>query len=116
MKNLTKENDNLISSFLTNNSLEHILHSTFKEYISELHLQNFKHIKEFNYDGSLILDMNTSSILYSFEKDDKVFYGLYIIAKSDYKIFSISYTTSANFFDKNLLKLETMIHSLKFNL
>jgi hypothetical protein len=116
MKNLTKENDNLISSFLTNNSLEHILHSTFKEYISELHLQNFKHIKEFNYDGSLILDMNTSSILYSFEKDDKVFYGLYIIAKSDYKIFIISYTASTNFFDKNLPKLETMIHSLKFNL
>ena len=108
--------ENKFPSSLNNKSLEIILHSTFKDYISKLNLQNVKHIEEFTYDRYLILDMNTSSILYSFEKDDKIFYGLYILAKSDYNIIYISYIASANYFNKNLLKVEEMLNSLKFNL
>ena len=107
--------ENKFHSSLNNKSLEIILHSTFKDYISKLNLQNVKHI-EFTYDRYLILDMNTSSILYSFEKDDKIFYGLYILAKSDYNIIYISYIASTNYFNKNLLEVEEMINSLKFNL
>lgn len=108
--------ENKFPSSLNNKSLEIILHSTFKDYISKLNLQNVKHIEEFTYDRYLILDMNTSSILYSFEKDDKTFYGLYILAKSDYNIIYISYIASTNYFNKNLLKVEEMINSSKFNL
>jgi len=44
--------------------------------------------------------MNTGSRVYSFVKDDKVFYGLYILAKGDYKIVFISYTASTSYFDR----------------
>ena len=101
---------------LNNKSLEIILHSTFKDYISKLNLQNVKHIEEFNYDRYLISNMNTSSIIYSFEKDDKIFYGLYILAKNDYNIVYILYISSTNYFNKNLPEIEEMINSLKFNL
>jgi hypothetical protein len=114
-----EEGDSLIStfSFLTNNSLDHILSSLFKDYISELHLQNVTSIKEINYDRNLISEMNSSSILYSYEKDDdEVFYGLYIVAKRDYNIFVISYIASSNYFDKNFPEFEKIIHSLKYNL
>ncbi|HET8856163.1 MAG TPA: hypothetical protein VFM28_01415 [Nitrososphaeraceae archaeon] len=108
--------ENKFHSSLNNKSLEIILHSTFKDYISKLNLQNVKHIEEFSYDSHLISDLNTSSILYSFEKDDKIFYGLYILAKSDYNIIYISYIASTNYFNKNFLEVEEMINSLKFNL
>ena len=101
---------------LNNKSLEIILHSTFKDYISKLNLQNVKHIEEFNYDRYTISNMNTSSIIYSFEKDDKIFYGLYILAKNDYNIVYILYISSTNYFNKNLPEIEEMINSLKFNL
>ena len=101
---------------LNNKSLDFILHSTFKDYISKLNLQNVKHIEEFNYDRYLISNMNTSSIIYSFEKDDKIFYGLYILAKNDYNIVYILYISSTSYFNKNLLEIEEMINSLKFNL
>lgn len=115
MKELNEENNSFMSSFLPNNSLEYISSSLFKEHIDKLNLQNFKYIKKFHYDKYLIFGMNTNSILYSYEKEDKVFYGLYIVAKSDYNIFIISYTASTNYFDKNLPKFERIIHSLKFN-
>ena len=110
----SNEDNNFIFSLLTNNSLERILSSLFNDYISKFHLQNVKTIK-LNYD-KLISGMNSSSILYSFEKNDKVFYGLYIVAKNDYNIIIISYMASTNYFDKNLPKFESMIRSIKFNL
>lgn len=113
---IKKSNEENKFPSLNNKSLEIILHSTFKDYISKLNLQNVKHIEEFTYDRHLISDMNTSSILYSFEKDDKIFYGLYILAKSDYNIIYISYIASTNYFNKNFLEVEEMINSLKFNL
>ncbi len=108
--------ENKFSSSLNNKPLKIILPSTFNDYVSQLHIQNVKHIKEFTYDRYLISGMNTGSIVYSFEKDGKVFYGLYIVAKSDHNIVFISYTASTNYFDKNLLEVEEMINSLKFNL
>jgi hypothetical protein len=110
----SNDDNNFIFSLLTNNSLERILSSLFNDYISKFHLQNVKTIK-LNYD-KLISGMNSSSILYSFEKDNKVFYGLYIVAKNDYNIIVISYMASTNYFDKNLPKFESMIRSIKFNL
>jgi hypothetical protein len=111
----SNEKNNFIFSLLTNNSLERILSSLFNDYISKFNLQNVKSIK-LNYDKYLISGMNSSSILYSFEKDDKVFYGLYIVSKSDYNIIVISYIASTNYFDKNLPKFESIIRSIKFNL
>jgi hypothetical protein len=111
----SNEDNNFIFSLLTNNSLERILSSLFNDYISKFNLQNVKSIK-LNYDKYLISGMNSSSILYSFEKDDKVFYGLYIVSKSDYNIIVISYIASTNYFDKNLPKFESIIRSIKFNL
>ncbi|MGE5634308.1 MAG: hypothetical protein ACM3VV_03685 [Deltaproteobacteria bacterium] len=108
--------ENKFSSSLNIKPLKIILSSTFKDYVFQLHIQNVKHIKEFTYDRHLIAGMNTGSIVYSFEKDGKVFYGLYIVAKSDHNIVFISYTASTNYFDKNLLKVKEMINSLKFNL
>jgi hypothetical protein len=110
----SNDDNNFIFSLLTNNSLERILSSLFNDYISKFHLQNVKTIK-LSYD-KLISGMNSSSILYSFEKDNKVFYGLYIVAKNDYNIIVISYMASTNYFDKNLPKFESMIRSIKFNL
>ena len=116
MKKSIEENDSLLSSFLTNKSLEYVLSSLFKNYISKLQLQNVKSIKEIYYDGYLNPDMNSSSVLYSFESDNKAFYGLYIIAKSDYDIFIISYVASTEYFKKNLSKFENVISSIKFDL
>lgn len=110
-----KENRFLYSS-LNNKSLEIILPSTFKDYVDKLNLQNVRPIEEFNNNRYLISGMNTSSIIYNFEKDDKSFYGLYILAKSDYSIVYISYIASTNYFYRNLPEVEEMINALKFNL
>ena len=114
MKKSKEENNSFISSLLSNNSSEFILSSLFKDYISKLDLQNFKFIKEFNYDKFLILGMNASSILYSYENDNQIFYGLYILAKSNYNAFVISYTASTNYFNTNLFDFEKIISSIKF--
>ena len=61
MKKSNEEENSLISSsFLTNNSLEDISSSLFKDYIYKLNLQNFKYIKKFYYDKNFILCMNTT--------------------------------------------------------
>ena len=112
---IKKSNEDNLSA-LNNKSLDITLHSILKDYISKLNLQNVKYIEGFVYDKYLISDMNTSSIIYNFEKDDIIFYGLYILAKSDYNIVFISYIASKNYFKKNLLEVEEMINSLKFNL
>ena len=106
----------LESTSLYNKSLEIILPSSFKNYVSKSNLENVKHIEEFNYNRYLISGMKTGSILYSFEKDDKIHNGLYIIAKSDCSIIYISYTASRNYFDKYLPEVKKMINSMKFNL
>ena len=64
----------------------------------------------------LISDMNTGSIVYTFEKDGKIFYGLYILAKDDNNIVYFSYTSSTNYFYKNLWQVEEMINALEFKL
>jgi hypothetical protein len=92
------------------------LHSSFDEYISKLKLVNVKNKKEFNYNSRLIPNMTSGSIFYSFEKDNKIDYGLYVLAKNDYDIIYISYTAYRNWFDKNLLEVKDMIYSIKFNL
>ena len=112
---IKKSNEDNLSA-LNNKSLDITLHSILKDYISKLNLQNVKYIEGFVYDKYLISGMNTSSIIYNFEKDDIIFYGLYILAKSDYNIVFISYIASKNYFKKNLLEVEEMINSLKFNL
>jgi hypothetical protein len=112
---IKKYNEDILSS-LNNKSLDNTLHSVLKDYISKLNLQNVKYIEGFVYDKYLISGMNTSSIIYNFEKDDIIFYGLYILAKSDYNIVFISYIATKNYFKKNLLEVEEMINSLKFNL
>ena len=112
---IKKSNEDNLSS-LNNKLLDITLHSILKDYISELNLQNVKRIEGFAYDRDLISDMNTGSIIYNFEKDDIIFYGLYVLAKSDYNIVFISYIASKNYFKKNLLEVEEMINSLKFNL
>lgn len=114
IKNSNKENS-FTSTYLNNNPLDYMLSSLFNDYVSKLHIQNFQYIKKFYYDKNLILGMNTSSILYSFKKDNQVFYGLYVVAKSNYNLIVISYMASSYYFDKNLPKLEAMIQSLKFN-
>jgi len=101
---------------LNNKSLEIILNSTFKDYISKLNLQNGNRFSHANKDIISTTNMNTSSITANFEKDDKIFYGLYILAKNDYNIVYILYSSSTNYFNKNLLEIEEMINSLKFNL
>ena len=101
---------------LNNKSLEIILPSSFKNYVSKIGLQNIRQIEEFNYDRYLISDMNTGSIVYSFEKDRKSFYGLYILSKNDNNIIYISYTSSTNYFHKNLWQVEAMINALEFKL
>ena len=114
---ITKSNkENRFLSSLNNKSLEIILPSTFKDYVDKLNLQNVRPIEEFNNNRYLISGMNTSSIIYNFEKDDKSFYGLYILAKSDYSIVYISYIASTNYFYRNLPEVEEMINALKFNL
>lgn len=115
---ITKSNkeNRFLSSSLNNKSLEIILPSTFKDYVDKLNLQNVRPIEEFNNNRYLISGMNTSSIIYNFEKDDKSFYGLYILAKSDYSIVYISYIASTNYFYRNLPEVEEMINALKFNL
>jgi hypothetical protein len=115
---ITKSNkeNRFLSSSLNNKSLEIILPSTFKDYVYKLNLQNVRPIEEFNNNRYLISGMNTSSIIYNFEKDDKSFYGLYILAKSDYSIVYISYIASTNYFYRNLPEVEEMINALKFNL
>jgi hypothetical protein len=115
---ITKSNkeNRFLSSSLNNKSLEIILPSTFKDYVDKLNLQNVRPIEEFNNNRYLISGMNTSSIIYNFEKDDKSFYGLYILAKSDYSIVYISYIASTNYFYRNLPEVEEMINVLKFNL
>lgn len=115
---ITKSNkeNRFLSSSLNNKSLEIILPSTFKDYVDKLNLQNVRIIEEFNNNRYLISGMNTSSIIYNFEKDDKSFYGLYILAKSDYSIVYISYIASTNYFYRNLPEVEEMINALKFNL
>jgi hypothetical protein len=115
---ITKSNkeNRFLSSSLNNKSLEIILLSTFKDYVDKLNLQNVRPIEEFNNNRYLISGMNTSSIIYNFEKDDKSFYGLYILAKSDYSIVYISYIASTNYFYRNLPEVEEMINALKFNL
>ena len=60
--------------------------------------------------------MTSGLILYSFDKDNKIHYGLYFLAKNDYDIIYISYTAYRNWFDKRLLEVKDMIHSIKFNL
>lgn len=115
---ITKSNkeNRFLSSSLNNKSLEIILPSTFKDYVDKLNLQNVRPIEEFNNNRYLISGMNTSSIIYNFEKDDKSFYGLYILAESDYSIVYISYIASTNYFYRNLPEVEEMINALKFNL
>jgi hypothetical protein len=108
--------ENKFASSLYNKPLDVILPSTFKEYVSKLNLENVKHIEEFSYNIYLISNMNTGSIVYSFEKDGKNFYGLYIIAKNDYNIVYISYISSTNYFYKNLWQVEEMINGLDFKL
>jgi hypothetical protein len=103
-------------SSLNNKSLEIILPSSFNDYVSKMGSQNVRQIEEFNYDRFLISDMNTGSIVYSFEKDRKIFYGLYILAKNDNNIIYISYTSSTNYFYKNLWQVEEMINALEFKL
>lgn len=85
-------------------------------YLSKLNLENVKKIEEFNYNSYIIPNTTTGSILYSFEKDNKIQYGLYILAKNDYDIIYISYIASKNWFYKNLLKVKNIIHSIKFQL
>jgi hypothetical protein len=112
----SNEENKYSSSSLNNKSLEIILPSSFQDYVSKINLHNFRQIEEFNYDRYLISGLNTGSIVYSFEKDFKIFYGLYILAKNDNNIVFISYTSSINYFYKNLWQVEEMINSLKFKL
>lgn len=115
-KTNTENKLELESTSLYNKSLEIILPSSFNNYVSKLNLGNVKHIEEFNYNIYLISGMKTGSILYNFEKDDKIHNGLYIIAKSDCSIIYISYTAYRNYFDENLPEVKKMINSIKFNL
>ena len=112
----SNEENKYSSSSLNNKSLEIILPSSFQDYVSKINLHNFRQIEEFNYDRYLISGLNTGSIVYSFEKDFKIFYGLYILAKNENNIVFISYTSSINYFYKNLWQVEEMINSLKFKL
>jgi cellulose biosynthesis protein BcsQ len=100
---------------LYNKFLEVMLNSSFADYVSKLNPENVKKVEEFNYNSYIIPNTTTGSILYSFEKDNEIQYGLYILAKNDYDIIYISCTASKNWFDKNLLKVKNMIHSISFN-
>ena len=51
---------------LNNKSLEIILPSSFKDYVSKIDVQNVRQIEKFNYNRYLISDMNTDSIVYRF--------------------------------------------------
>jgi hypothetical protein len=110
-KNIELESDSLY-----NISLKVILHSSFDKYVSKLNLKNVENIEKFNYNSNLIPNMTSGLILYSFDKDNKIHYGLYFLAKNDYDIIYISYTAYRNWFDKNLVEVKDMIHSIKFNL
>ena len=113
---IIKSDEEAKLSPLNNKSLEIILSSSFKDYVSKSNLQNVRQIQEFNYGRYLISDMNTGSIVYTFEKDGKIFYGLYILAKDDNNIVYFSYTSSTNYFYKNLWQVEEMINALEFKL
>ncbi|MDF2736754.1 MAG: hypothetical protein K0S93_610 [Nitrososphaeraceae archaeon] len=114
--NIKKSDEETKLYLLNNKSLEIILPSSFQDYVSKMNMQNVRKIEEFNYDRYLISDMNTGSIIYSFEKDRKIFYGLYILAKNDNNIIYISYTSATNYFYKNLWQVEEMINALEFKM
>lgn len=99
-----------------NTSLNILLSYSFQKYISTKDLQKVRQIKSFSYNNYVIPNMNTCSILYSFEKDGKKFDGLYILSKNDKNILFISYIASPKYFYKNTEDAKKIISSFKIRL
>jgi len=59
---------------LNNMSLNILLSYSFQNYLSTNDLQKVKQVEGFSYNKYLISDMNTGSIVYSFERDGIKFY------------------------------------------
>ena len=102
---------------LNNISLNIILSYSFQNYLLTNDLQEVRQVEGFSYNKYVIIsDMNTGSIVYSFERDGMKFYGLYILSKNDYNILYISYIASENYFYKNIGEVEKIISSFKTHL
>ena len=98
---------------LNNMSLNILLSHSFQHYLSTNDLQKVKQIEGFSYNKYVISDMNTGSIVYSFERDGIKFYGLYLLSKNNNNILYISYIAFANYFYKNIREAEKIISSFK---
>ena len=98
---------------LNNMSLNILLSYSFQNYLSTNDLQKVKQVEGFSYNKYLISDMNTGSIVYSFERDGIKFYGLYLLSKNNCNILYISYIASTNYFYKNIREAEKIISSFK---
>jgi len=57
-----------------------IFPSTFQDYVSNLNFTNVRYLQNPNYDKYLFPGMFTGSVVYNFEKDDKIFEGLYVLS------------------------------------
>jgi hypothetical protein len=101
---------------LNNLSLNILLSYSFQNYLSITDFQKVKQVEGFSYNKYVIPDLNTGSVVYSFEIDGMKFYGLYILSKNDYNILHISYTASANYYYKNIREAEKIISSFKTSL
>ena len=100
-------------SELNNMSLYILLSYSFQNYLSTNDLQKVKQVEGFSYNKYVISDMNTGSIVYSFDRDGIKFYGLYLLSKNNYNILQILYIASANYFYKNIREAEKIISSFK---
>ena len=100
-------------SELNNMSLYILLSYSFQNYLSTNDLQKVKQVEGFSYNKYVISDMNTGSIVYSFERDGIKFYGLYLLSKNNCNILYISYIASTNYFYKNIREAEKIISSFK---